>query len=403
MHFQYRARTLQGELEGGRIEAPTREIALEMLRKRNLIVTYLEEVTKPEEREGIVIGARVKMQDLIFLFQQLGLLIGAGVSIPEALRSIAQQTTNKFFRKILHDISVDVEAGSYLSKAFSNYPRIFSTFIVNMIRTGELAGNLRKVVEYLADHFQREAIVKSKVKGSLFYPLFVIGMAVIVVIVMFTFVLPQMSRLLSELGGEVTLPLPTRVLLKVGEFFGKYGVVFLLLVLGVGIFLWYFTQRGKGKEIKDRIIIKIPIFGSIFTKIYLSTLAENLSTLLRGGIPIAQALETVGRVIDHVEFSRVLFTARDDVRKGKSLTSSFGRSPLIPDAFVQIISAGEKSGKLGEVLSEIATFYEREVETTVDNLTNLLTPLMIVAIGVGVAFVAIAVIMPIYNMVAQFK
>jgi type IV pilus assembly protein PilC len=400
MEYQYRARTLKGELEGGRLEAASREEAFEILRKRNLIVTYLEEVEKKEKEIRLVLAKKIKTRDLIFLFRQLSLLISAGVPLPESLRSVASQTANKSFRDKLLNIAGDVEGGSYLSRAFGTFPEIFSPFAINMIRTGELAGNLKKVLEYLADHLERQELVNTKVKGALYYPLFIIGVGILVILIMFTFVLPRMGEMFEGLGIEFELPLPTRILLGIGNFFGAYGWILISgLILG-GFFLWQSTKTEKGKKIWDKIMVKLPIFGTIIQEIQLGTLAENLGTLLQGGIPIAQALDTVGNVIGNVEYAKVLFGARDSVRRGESITSSFARFRIIPNTFIQIISAGEKSGKLGNVLMEIAQFYEARVETAIGNLTTILTPLLITFIGVGVGFVAVSIIMPIYQMIA---
>lgn len=399
MEYQYRARTFKGELEGGRIEAPSKEVALDILRKKNLIVTFLEEIEIEKKKKRIFFRPKIKAEDLSFLFRQLALLISAGVTLPEAIRSVAHQTGKKVFRSQLLDIAHDIEGGSYLSKALSALPETFSSFIVNMIRTGELTGNLRKIFEYLSDHMERQQLVNARVKGALYYPLFIIGVAIVVILILFIFVLPRMGEMFESLEVQFTLPLPTRILLSVGNFFGDYGWVLIIILILMSGLLWRYSLTESGIALKDKLMLRLPIFGFIIQQIHLAALSENLGTLLKGGIPIAQALDTVGTVVGNTQYANVLFNARDGVRRGETLTSSFARFEIIPDTFIQLISAGEKSGRLGEILMDVAQFYETQVETTVNNLTNLLSPVLISVIGAGVAFVAISIIMPIYQMV----
>jgi len=398
MKFRYKARTLKGTVETGIVEASKKEAALGILQHHNLIVTALEslEVEKGLKKEIRILPQKVSTQELVFFFRQLSILVAADVPLVESLNTLSGQTKNQLFASQISQVSSNVDGGMAFSDALARFPKTFSTFDINMVKTGEMAGNLRKILEYLADHTERSYTLISQVKGAMTYPAFIFGGLIIVVIVMLTFVMPKMFSMFEEFGAE--LPLPTKIIMVVSNFFAENFIVIFIALIGGVFFLLRFIKTPKGKIIKDRIEIKLPIIGKILRQIYISRLTENLGTLIKGGIPIVQALDTVASVIGNSLYEEVLKKARDNVRRGETIANAFKGAEVISPTLTQMISSGEKSGKLAKVLTELTEFYNNEVTRSVDNLMTLIEPILIAIMGVMVAFMAAAVLLPIYNL-----
>jgi len=398
MKFRYKARTLKGTVETGIVEASKKEAALGILQHHNLIVTALEslEAEKGLKKEIRILPQKVSAQELVFFFRQLSILVAADVPLVESLNTLSGQTKNQLFASQISQVSSNVDGGMAFSDALARAPKTFSTFDINMVKTGEMAGNLRKILEYLADHTERSYTLISQVKGAMTYPAFIFGGLIIVVIIMLTFVMPKMFSMFEEFGAE--LPLPTKIIMVVSNFFAENFIVIFIALIGGVFFLLRFIKTPKGKIIKDRIEIKIPIIGKILRQIYNSRLTENLGTLIKGGIPIVQALDTVASVIGNSLYEEVLKKARDNVRRGETIANAFKGAEVISPTLTQMISSGEKSGKLAKVLTELTEFYNNEVTRSVDNLMTLIEPILIAIMGVMVAFMAAAVLLPIYNL-----
>ena len=398
MKFRYKARTLKGTVETGIVEASKKEAALGILQHHNLIVTALEslEAEKGLKKEIRILPQKVSTQELVFFFRQLSILVAADVPLVESLNTLSGQTKNQLFASQISQVSANIDGGMAFSDALARFPKTFSTFDINMVKTGEMAGNLRKILEYLADHTERSYTLISQVKGAMTYPAFIFGGLIIVVIIMLTFVMPKMFSMFEEFGAE--LPLPTKIIMVVSNFFAENFIVIFIALIGGVFFLLRFIKTPKGKIIKDRIEIKIPIIGKILRQIYISRLTENLGTLIKGGIPIVQALDTVASVIGNSLYEEVLKKARDNVRRGETIANAFKGAEVISPTLTQMISSGEKSGKLAKVLTELTEFYNNEVTRSVDNLMTLIEPILIAIMGVMVAFMAAAVLLPIYNL-----
>ncbi|PJC47488.1 MAG: hypothetical protein CO034_02310, partial [Parcubacteria group bacterium CG_4_9_14_0_2_um_filter_35_11] len=393
MKFRYKARTLKGTVETGIVEASKKEAALGILQHHNLIVTALEslEVEKGLKKEIRILPQKVSTQELVFFFRQLSILVAADVPLVESLNTLSGQTKNQLFASQISQVSSNVDGGMAFSDALARAPKTFSTFDINMVKTGEMAGNLRKILEYLADHTERSYTLISQVKGAMTYPAFIFGGLIIVVIIMLTFVMPKMFSMFEEFGAE--LPLPTKIIMVVSNFFAENFIVIFIALIGGVFFLLRFIKTPKGKIIKDRIEIKLPIIGKILRQIYISRLTENLGTLIKGGIPIVQALDTVASVIGNSLYEEVLKKARDNVRRGETIANAFKGAEVISPTLTQMISSGEKSGKLAKVLTELTEFYNNEVTRSVDNLMTLIEPILIAIMGVMVAFMAAAVLL----------
>lgn len=399
MKYRYKAHNVKGDLEGGMVESMTENSAIEILQKRGLIITELEEVKaqKGVQKELRLLPRRVKAKDLVFFYRQLAILFASGTPLVEALNSLKDQVQNSLLKEQLEGVANDINGGSSLSDALASYPGTFSRFVVSMVRVGEIGGHLSKVLEYLADHQEREYTLISKIKGAMYYPAFILIFCVGILVLMLTFVMPKIIPVFEQFGSE--LPLPTKIMIAISKFFSGYFWL-IILVVGVGIFfLLRYIKSPEGRVRKDKLELKIPAIGIIFQNMYLARISENLSTLIKGGIPIAQAIDTVSGVVGNTLFEKALKDARDNVRKGGEISTIFESSEVISVTFSQMVKSGEQSGKLDKVLSDLSIFYNGEVSRSVDNLMSLLEPVMLIGIGVVVFLLAITVYVPIYNLV----
>ena len=398
MKYHYKARNSKGELSSGVIESSSPEFVVEILHRHNLIITDLGEAEKVPlfSKKIKIFPERIKAKELVFLFKQLSSLFSANVPLIEALAAVSKQTSNDFLRRVLLDIASDVDGGMAFSEALSHYSKTFSPFIVNMIRTGEAVGNLGKVLEHLSSHIEKNYNLTAKIKGAMYYPAFIIVAIFVVVIIMLVFVLPQMSGMFEEFGVE--LPLPTKILMALSSFLISYGWTLIIVFFLLFVLVWKYAKTSSGQKIKSIIEIKFPVTGSLFQKIYLSRLAENLGTLIKGGLSIVRSLEIVAGVVGNTLYRDVLNKAQNTVRRGETISSAFAKSEIIPPTFSQMISSGEKSGKIQDTLLDLAKFYSTEVDTTVSNLMSLLEPLLIALMAVMVGFIAAAVLLPVYQL-----
>ncbi len=314
------------------------------------------------------------------------------------MHSIAKQTKKKFVHDSLEEIANDVNGGMALSEALAKHPDIFSPFFINMVKVGEIGGNLPKVLNYLAEHEENEYVLMSRIRGAMLYPALILCVCGGVLVLMVTFVLPRISSMFKQF--ETQLPAITKIMLGISDFFSKYFFIILLIFFGFLILVYRYLKTEEGKIKKDNFVLKAPIIGRIFKNVYYARICENLGTLLKGGIPIVQALDTLSRVIGNVLFQDVLERARDNVRKGEGISDIFAQAEeLIDPALTQMVANGEKSGKIDKVLLDLSVFYNGEVQRSVESLMTVLEPILLIVIGVIVLLVAIGVIIPIYSLV----
>jgi len=400
MKYNYQARTKKGVIQTGIIEASSREAAAILLRKHGLYVTILEEVAAPPLYvKKIKIFERISQGDIVLFSRQLSIMFKSKVPLVEALRVLSTQTRNPEFKEKILELSEEVEGGTSFSGALSRHPKIFSSFYIAMVKAGEVSGTLSESLEYLAEHLEREYHLTAKMRGALMYPSFIIFVVFLVLALMIFFVIPNLSEVLVETGQE--LPTVTKVVIGLSAFLREWGWV---LILGVVIlisagFRYYRTE--KGKKFFDKIFLKLPIIGPFLKMINLTRFAENLSTLISGGLPIALALQTVGEIVGNASYKEVIFEARDKVRKGEPISSVLARAPeVFPPVFVQMTLVGEKTGTLDSTLMNIVNFYKKEIDRTIDNLLSVLEPALIVILGVIVAGLMLSILAPLYQMIA---
>lgn len=402
MKFKYKARTKTGELQVGFVEGASHNIATATLQNHGLFVLSVEEAEGKKWYDRLVgYFEQVKPKDMMIFSRQFATMLGAKVALNDSLKTIQAQTTNPNLREIIGEVSRDVDGGLSLSQAMERHPQAFSSFYVNMIRSAEVTGRVEEATGYLADHIEKQATLIAKVKGALIYPVVMIVLFVIVAGIIATVVLPQIGPIFDEAGVDV--PFFTRLMIQSGEFLSSW---WWMVVLGFGfvVFVIYdYFKTEEGRVVIDEMVLRTPGFSKLLKQLHVARFSESLSVLLRGAIPIAQAVEITGETIGSPAYSDILHSAADDIRKGELLSQSLAKhQEFFPPFVSQMAAVGEKTGRLEELLGRVSDFYSREVDTMVGNLVELVQPILMVVIGVMVGGLFASILVPIYNLVQTF-
>ncbi|MDO8579464.1 MAG: type II secretion system F family protein [bacterium] len=402
MLFNYKAIDQKGSENRGSIDAITLEVAISSLQRRGLVIESINPADKKSFfQKDFSMFSRVSNKDVVVLSRQLATLFAAQVSALRVFRLLASETENLMLAKTLTAVADDLQAGSAISKALAKHPKVFSEFYVNMVRSGEESGKLDQVFIFLADHLDRSYEVNSKARNALIYPAFVVFTFVVVMILMLTVVIPKISTILTDSGQEV--PIYTKIVIGLSHFFVTYGVFILAAVVIGGFFLYRFLKTPAGRLSLDDIKIKIPFVKNLYQKLYLSRISDNMNTMLVSGIPMVRALEITSEVVSNEIYKRALIDAMEAVKGGRSVSDALAEKRIIPGIMIQMIKVGEESGELGSILKTLSDFYDREVVNAVDTLVDLIEPIMIVLLGLGVGFLLASVLIPIYNISANIS
>ena len=402
MLFSYRALDRDGHEREGTVEALSMDVAVSTLQRRNLIVSNIEPAVKKSVlTQDLAFFKRVSNRDIVILSRQIATLFEAQVSALRIFRLLAAEVDNKYLSEILTQLSDDLQGGSPISKAMARHPKAFSNFYVNMVHAGEESGKLSETFGYLADYLDRTYEVQSKAQNALIYPAFVIGVFIIVMALMLTMVIPRISQILVESGQDI--PLYTKIVIGISDFLVNYGF-FLLLALVIGaVFAYRALETPGGRLFFDSFKLDFPYLGDLYQKLYLSRIADNFSTMLVSGVPVVEAVDITASVVGSATYERVLQETAEAVKGGSSISDAFGQHPEIPGIMTAMIKVGEETGELGNILSTLAKFYRREVTTAVDTLVDLIEPLMIVLLGLGVGTLLASVLIPIYNLAGSIS
>ncbi|MBP7811693.1 MAG: type II secretion system F family protein [Candidatus Moranbacteria bacterium] len=401
MKFIFKAKTEVGQERSGIVEALNREAAIQILQNNGLTPFSVQEERRDVAlvRDLSKIWEGVSQKELMVMFRQLATLISARVPMVSALDTLADQSPNRYLRIILKEIEDDVEDGASFSESLEKHPSVFEPLVINMLRAGEVSGTLQRSIEVVAENIEKNYQLSAKIKGALFYPGFVLSAAVIIGFLVVTFILPKLSGLIRDMG--VTIPWYTEVLMWIGDFMQMYwwAVVFVFLAAGMSFYYYINTAAGQGDW--NRVVLKLPIFGNLMKYVYITRFAENMSSLLNGGIPIVKALIIVSDVTGNLVFREVILHAAEEVKTGGAMSTIFLRSPVIPPIVSQMIKIGEESGSVAKVLDGVASFYRSEVENITRNMTSLIEPILIVFLGIGVGIMVIGILMPIYDIAGK--
>jgi type II secretory pathway component PulF len=401
MLFNYQALDQTGVKKEGSIDAVNVDIAITSLQRRGFVITNIHEAGKNGSIMNLNLSFfdRVSNKDVVILSRQLSTLFTAQVSALRIFRLLSEEAENKSLGKQLAQVADDLQAGSSISAALAKHPKVFSEFYVNMVKAGEESGKLDETFSFLADYLDRTYELITKARGALVYPSFIILTFVVVMVLMFTMVIPKISAILVESGQDI--PFYTKIVLGISNFLLQYGFVLLGIVLVGGFFLVRFVRTPPGRAAFDQFKLSIPYLSTLFKKLYLSRIADNMNTMLVSGIPMVRALELTSTVINNTIYQNLMKNAVEAVKGGKPLSEALSGNNQIPGIMVQMMKVGEETGELGNILKTLAAFYTREVKVAVDALVDIIEPVMIVVLGVGVAVLLASVLIPIYNVASS--
>lgn len=401
MKFKYKAITASGIEQTGKVNAVNKKKAIELLQRHNLVIVYVRPIKEFVSLSKLTsLFNRVSSKKIVIFSKELSILLTAGIPLVEALKIQHDQEENDYFREQLFIIANMIDDGSSFSSALSRFPNIFSSFYINIVKSGEASGTMQKSLMHLANYIEEQYLLTSKVKNALMYPGVIIGGFIVVGSVMMAFVVPQLTSIFKE--NEQELPLPTKILIMVSDFMKDNFILLIIaaIVLIYGIKKYVATQEGR--ENFDKLIFKIPKFNTIFQKFYVARFAENLSMLIKSGVPIISALKISGDVVGNEVYRKIIYSSIDEVKIGGSVAYAFERSDQLPPLVPRMIRVGEKTGKLDNVLKDISEFYTKEVNIAVDGLMALIEPILIFILGAGVGILVAAILMPIYQMTEMF-
>lgn len=398
--YKYKALDQDKKTVTGIVEATNEEIAIDVLTDKGMSVIGIQKENSFDLRRILTAFNRVTVKDLVIFARQLSVLVSANLPLIKALQVLKDQTSNLYFQKVISKIIDDIDGGVRLSKAFAKYPGIFNDFYISMVESGETSGKLEDVLTYLADQQEKDYDLKSKIKGAMIYPIFILSGLGIVGAVMMVFVVPKLTAILLESGGE--LPFATRMLIWLSNTMKNYW--WLLIIIGIFAFISYkvYIKTSIGKRQWDFIKLKMPIFGNLFQKICIVRFTRGFSTLIVGGVTISKGLEIVSNIVGNEIYKDIILETIKEVEGGKSMATVFMKSKIVPKMVAQLMVMGEETGKLDEIFSKISDFYAREVDNLVRNLVTLIEPLIMVMMGLAVGLLVSAIILPMYQMATKF-
>lgn len=398
--YSYKAKDKTGQIVKGEVEASSEQSAAKLLQQKGLVVIEL----KPA-RGGIMamissLKDRISNEDVANFTRQLSTMVNAGLPIIDALAILRQQSEGPM-KKVISQILADVEGGESLSTALSRHPKVFSPTFIALIKSGEVGGVVDEVLARLADNLEKQQEFQGKVKGALIYPaIIIIGMG-IVGLIMMIFVIPRLTTLYDEFDAE--LPTPTKILIGLSNFIVRFWPFVLLLVIGAIYGFSQYRKTKKGREKTDQLIFKLPIIGDLQRQVMLTEVTRTLSLMVGSGVSILESLTITAGVVGNVIIADALRDVANQVEKGFPIAYAFAKHPeAFPFILSQMVAVGEETGKMDEVLAKISHVFEVEADQKVKALTSAVEPLVMVLLGLGVGFLVIAIILPIYNLTSQF-
>jgi type IV pilus assembly protein PilC len=396
--FKYNGRDRRGQ-KNGIVTAASRREAMVKLKEDGIRVIDISEIPETLMTKDITIGNPVKLQDFVIYLRQFATLLQAGVTIVEATAILAAQTESKALKKALLDAEQELREGKPFSEAVAKHKKIFNTMFINMVKAGEVSGNMDGTLESLAEHFEKQHYTKQKITSALMYPAVIGVIAILVVIFLLVAIVPTFVTMFADLGAE--LPGITKFVLGASEFMQSFWWLVALIILAFALLIVYMKKNKQTKYYLDYFLLKMPIFGNMLQKAALARMTRTLSSLFSSSVPILQAMSIVEKVVENEVIAKVIRDSRDSLEKGRSMTEPMNNHWAFPPLVTQMISIGEGTGALDAMLSKIAEFYEKEVETGTDRLKSLIEPLMIVVLAALVGIIVMSIMVPMFSMFEQ--
>ena len=397
--FQYTAKTRSGTVQKGEIEANDPSNARFLLRQRQLDATKLK--PKAKEIELSFGGGKIKEKDVVVFTRQFATMIEAGLPLVQCLDILSRQADNKLFGDTVGKVKVSVESGESFADALRKHPKVFDNFYANMVEAGETGGILDTILNRLATYMEKARALKGKVKSAMVYPTAIVGIAVLVIVFLMTFVIPVFAEMFAGFGG--VLPAPTRLVMTLSAMTKKY-IIYAIPLVGVAVFLFArFYKTDRGRLLVDSIMLKTPVFGPLIQKVAVAKFTRTLGTLISSGVPIIDGLNITARTAGNKVVENSVLTVISSVKEGQSLAEPLSKESIFPPMVVQMIQVGESSGALDSMLDKIADFYDEEVDNAVEALTSLLEPALMVFLGVTIGFIVVAMYLPIFKMAGTIE
>lgn len=382
----------------GKILAPNEDQAVLTLHKKNLIILSLESTKKDLFSFDLMSFLnRVSKKDLVIFTRQLATLVEADVPLVEGLHTLSMQIEKETFKKVVSTIVGSIEGGASLSVALAEH-KIFSPFYISLVRSGEVSGKLQTTLLYLADYLERSSALTSKIRGALSYPAFVVFAMIVVSGIMMTTVLPQLLSIIKDSGAK-DLPFSTKILIVVTGFVNNYIIIILILLVGIVAGSVHYFRTEQGRKRLDMFMISMPRFGSIIRNFYIARLTESLSTLIKAGVPILEGLSISGEIVGNSVYKDIIEEAMVNVRGGGTISEVFAKFKEFPPLVSSMLAVGEKTGRTDYMLDNIHKFYKTETENSIQNLTQLIEPVLILFLGLVVGLLVAAILLPIYSLV----
>lgn len=400
MKFKYQAKTREGENQVGVVNAPSKETATSILAGHNLFILSIEEANKVLWYEKLLnyFSNSFKTKELVIFIRQLAILLESRVPLNTSLKTLHAQTANPVLKEAVYQIFEDVDSGLPFSQAIERQPEIFSSFFSSMIRSAEITGNIENVMGFLADHLEREYSLKQKVQSAMIYPIVLLVLFLVVSFILVIFVIPQMSSIFAD--SNVQLPVFTLILIGISTFISQWWPILLTALFGVFLMLIDYLRTPEGKAMKDQLKVVTPIVKNIYLPIIITRIANSASMLLKGGVPVVQSMEILADTSDNIVYSEIMHQAANDVRQGESLSSSIGKYPqYFPFLVTQMLVVGEAAGQLEQTFTRISSFYGREADAAINNIVELIQPVLIVGVGILVGLLFASILLPVYQLI----
>ena len=393
--YKWEGKTAKGAIKKGEMEAPNEAAIRIHLRQQNIVPTKV--VSKGKEfKISLPFKKKVNQRAIAIFTRQLATMIDAGLPLVQSLEILSLQQEGKLFKNIIREIREDVEGGSTFAGALKKHPATFNDLYTNLVVAGEEGGILDTILTRLANYIEKSEALKKKVKSALIYPATIVGVALIVVAILMIFVIPVFETLFKSAGQN--LPLPTLIVMTLSKLIKKYVVILIPALILLFYMARKYYQTQNGRAVIDRLVLKLPVFGPLLRKIAVARFSRTLGTLVSSGVPILDGLTIVSRTSGNKTIETAILSARASIREGETIAEPLNRSKIFPPMVIQMISVGESTGALDNMLSKIAEFYEEEVDIAVANLTSLLEPFLMVFLGVVIGGVVIAMYLPIFQM-----
>ncbi len=392
--FAYTAReTASGREIRNTVEALSEQSAIAALLGRNLLVV---EIREKIAKKGQTKGGKVALADLVVFTRQLATMIDAGIPIVQVLQALAEQTPNKIMRDTVHDVCTRVESGESFSEALTRHPKAFNRLFVAMVHAGEKGGLLSEILSRLATYLENTERLRKKVKTALMYPTVVTVVAIVITIFLLVRVIPTFKEVYSGFGAK--LPGPTQIMMDISDIVRQY-LLGLIVIAAAAVWAWlYYIKTKPGREFWDRQRIKLPVFGKIAHKICLARFTRTLASLVRSGVPILEVLQIVSQTVGNVVMEKAIRVTSSDIERGENISTALAKHPVFPTMVIRMLSAGEQTGKIDDMLERVANFLDEEIDTTLSGLMSLIEPLLIVFLGVVIGSLVVCMFLPIFNL-----